>query len=74
MNFAIGGNVTGMILGIVNNEVEYMEQCFNSSLTTASFEGFECTLNKVSCRFINQLNDSELVKVRMQLCIINRKS
>lgn len=64
MNHAIGGNVTGMVLGVVNNEVAHIDECFNSSLVTARKHDFDCTLRKVSCRFIDQIDDSVAVKVR----------
>lgn len=58
--------MTGMVLGIVNNEVE-LDQCFNSSLITVKREDFNCILSKVSCRFIQQINSSVAVKVNLTL-------
>lgn len=63
MNYTIGGNVTGMVLGIVNNEVGSISECFNTSLVTAKTDNYECILDRVSCRFINQINETVAIKV-----------
>lgn len=63
MNHAIGGNVTGMVLGIVNEEVANIDECLDSSLVTAKYHDFECTFSKISCRFISEIDDSVAVKV-----------
>lgn len=47
----------GLTLGFVNEEVSSMSDCTNHSLITAKVEGFDCALNKVSCRFIFEIND-----------------
>jgi hypothetical protein len=64
VHYAIGGDLNGHKIGIVNNEVKHIEECFNSSLVTAKQENYECKLDKVSCRFINQINETIAEKVR----------
>jgi ABC-type Na+ efflux pump permease subunit len=58
---AIGGYPIGLKLGVVNNEISYAE-CNNSSLITAFVENDECNLHKISCRFLNEINDSIAIK------------
>jgi len=61
--YAVGGNPKGLKLGIVNHEVESYKDCFNSSLITTIAKEDSCTLNKVSCRFMNEIDDSFMEKV-----------
>lgn len=60
---AVGGNPIGLKVGIVNDEVNNFDDCFNSSLITTYVHDYSCDLHKVSCRFINQINDSVAIKV-----------
>lgn len=60
---AIGGNPIGLKLGVVNDEVMNYEECFNSSLITAFVNDGTCDVHKLSCRFLNELNDSIAIKV-----------
>lgn len=62
LHFGVGGRIRGLALGIVNNEAEDYE-CFNKSLITTMIHGYSCKLNKVSCRFINELSDDFIGKV-----------
>lgn len=55
MNFTIGGNVTGLSIGIVNNEVSSSQECANVSQKMISFD---CVHEKVSCRFINLIDET----------------
>lgn len=59
---AVGSNPIGLKLAIVNDEVRNIADCMNSSLVTTRINNDTCDLNKVSCRFINQLNDSVAIK------------
>lgn len=63
LNYAIGGRIRDLSLGFVNNEVDSINQCFNESLRTTNLNGFECHLNKISCRFINEFDDEIAKKV-----------
>ncbi|XP_058116541.1 ABC transporter G family member 20 [Anopheles ziemanni] len=56
---AIGGNPKGLRLGIVNEELTNIRQCFNESLVHTYYtDDYECDLYKVSCRFLEKLNRS----------------
>lgn len=59
----IGGNPKGLMLGIVDEEITSLKECSNKSLKTFELEDYECYLNKVSCRFIDEINDSIAVTV-----------
>lgn len=62
---AVGGNPIGLKLGIVSDELDSYKDCFNESLTTLYFDKDDnttCLLNKLSCRFINGLNESVAIK------------
>jgi hypothetical protein len=60
---AIGGYPIGLKFGVINEEVAQYEDCFNTSLITTIAHDDTCDLNKVSCRFLHELNDSIAVKV-----------
>ncbi|XP_058467891.1 ABC transporter G family member 20 [Malaya genurostris] len=54
---AIGGDPKELRLGIVNDEVNNIQECFNQSLTITSYHNdYECDLYKTSCRFLDHLN------------------
>lgn len=59
---AIGGNPIGLKLGIVDDELSNFNECWNSSLITTNIVNDTCDLNKISCRFINHINDSVAIK------------
>lgn len=59
---AIGGNPIGLKLGVVDDEIMNYEECFNSSLITTFIHDDTCDLQKVSCRFIHELDDSIAIK------------
>lgn len=59
---AIGGNPIGLKLAIVDDEINSFKDCENSSLITSYVHDNTCDLHKVSCRFINQINDSVAIK------------
>lgn len=58
---AIGGNPIGLKIGVVDDEINYND-CLNSSLITTIANNDTCDLNKVSCRFLQELNDSVAMK------------
>lgn len=59
---AVGGNPIGLKLAIVDDEVSSFKECANESLITTYAHDYTCDLHKVSCRFINQINESVAVK------------
>uniref|UniRef100_A0A182QE61 Uncharacterized protein n=1 Tax=Anopheles farauti TaxID=69004 RepID=A0A182QE61_9DIPT len=60
---AIGGNPKDLRLGIVNEELSNIRQCFNESLITTYYrEDYDCDLYKVSCRFLEKLNRSVAIQ------------
>jgi len=59
---AVGGNPIGLNIAIVDDEVTSYKDCTNSSLITTYVHDSTCDLHKVSCRFINQINDSVAIK------------
>lgn len=59
---AIGGNPIGLKIGIVDDELSSFNDCWNSSLITTQLRNDTCDLNKISCRFINHINDSVAIK------------
>lgn len=66
-HYSVGRDPIGLKIGIVNDEINYND-CFNKSLiTTLSFQNKSCEFNKISCRFINQFNDSIAQKVMLKL-------
>lgn len=59
---AIGGYPIGLKLGVVNDEISFTD-CQNSSLITTFVHDDTCDLHKISCRFLNEINDSIAIKV-----------
>lgn len=59
---AVGGNPIGLKIAIVDDEVSSFRDCSNSSLITTFVHDGSCDLHKISCRFINQINDSVAIK------------
>ncbi|XP_040161258.1 ABC transporter G family member 20 [Anopheles arabiensis] len=60
---AVGGNPKDLRLGIVNEELTNIRQCFNESLITTYYrEDYDCDLYKVSCRFLEKLNRSVAIQ------------
>lgn len=58
---AIGGNPIGLKFGVVDDEF-YYHDCFNSSLVTTIAHDDVCDLHKVSCRFVQEFDDSVAIK------------
>lgn len=59
---AVGGNPIGLKIAIVNDEVPNYQDCSNSSLITTFVHDSTCDLHKLSCRFLNHINDSVAIK------------
>lgn len=59
----VGGDPKGLVLGIVSDELISFSECTNTSLLTAVASEFTCDLQKISCRFIEELDDSIAIKV-----------
>jgi ABC-2 family transporter protein len=59
---AVGGNPIGLKIAIVDDEVNSYKDCANTSLITTILHDDTCDLHKISCRFINQINDSVAIK------------
>lgn len=61
---AIGGDPKELRLGIVNDEVSNIQECFNKSLIHTYYKDeYDCELYKTSCAFLNHLNRSFAVQV-----------
>jgi len=60
---AIGGNPIGLKLGIVSGEIDNLQECTNTSLITTFVHDYTCDLHKISCRFLNEIDDSVAEKV-----------
>ncbi|EAT33290.1 AAEL014428-PA [Aedes aegypti] len=60
---AIGGDPKDLRLGVVNDEVNNIQECFNRSLITTYYhDEYDCDLYKISCRFLDQLNRSVAIQ------------
>lgn len=59
LHYGVGGKIKELAIGIVNHEVTSYKECFNQTSITVNIQGFECLLNKASCRFIEEI-DSEI--------------
>lgn len=68
-----GTKLTGLKVGIINEEVNSPSECFNKSLETFSFEDDQCFVNKISCNFIRDMNDFTTL-VRIALLINDSKA
>jgi hypothetical protein len=64
LNYGVGGHLSGLKIGVVNDEVSSNE-CMNSSLETFEIQRFDCILQKTSCRFIRNFDQevAELVRI-----------
>lgn len=60
---AIGGNPIGLKLAIVDNEINSYQDCLNSSYIATFLHDDVCDLHKVSCRYLNLINDDIASKV-----------
>jgi hypothetical protein len=63
MHFGVGGRLKHLSLGIVNDEVGFVDRCSNRSLVSVEVVGFMCTVKRASCRFIDELQDDFAEKV-----------
>lgn len=58
----IGSDPIGLKIGIVNEEVQNASECADPLLKMTTIVDYTCQVNKISCRFINGLNDSVAIK------------
>ncbi|KAG5671813.1 hypothetical protein PVAND_001988 [Polypedilum vanderplanki] len=58
-----GRDPQGLKIGIVDDEVDNLEQCYNSSLITTFLNETTCYIKDISCRFVNQLKDDVAIKI-----------
>lgn len=59
----IGGDPIGLKIGIVNDEVESFADCSDPLLKMTTMDDETCRVNKISCRFINSLDDRTAEKI-----------
>lgn len=60
---AIGKTPTDLKIGIVNEEINNINDCFNSSLKTVFANEDICEFNDISCRYINELGDKSAHRI-----------
>jgi hypothetical protein len=61
--YGVGANPKSISFGIVSDEIESYAVCSNRTLTTFLLDGFDCRVNKISCRFIDEIDESFAIKV-----------
>lgn len=59
---AIGKTPTNMRIGVVSSEISKWDTCFDPSLITVSVHNDSCNFNRISCRFVTSLEDSDYIK------------
>jgi hypothetical protein len=64
--FATGGNPEGLRLGIVNDEIINISECYNKSLVTAFPHDYQCDIRLASCRFIDEITSDVGEKIYFQ--------
>jgi hypothetical protein len=62
-HYGSGGKLQDLSFGIVNDEVGSLSDCRNQSVLSVQLNNFQCTFEKISCRFINAIDDNEIKKV-----------
>ena len=55
---SVSGSMSGLSLGIVNDEVTSFKDCLDSNYSAVTFDGKDCHLNKASCTFITNIDQS----------------
>lgn len=63
LNYAIGGRISGLTLGVVDHEIDSFDECLNQTATEVRRDGLDCFVRKASCRFINEFDDEVASKV-----------
>lgn len=63
LNYAIGGRIGGLTLGVVDYEIASLDECLNQTATEVRREGFDCFVRTASCRFMNEFDDQIASKV-----------
>lgn len=59
----IGSNPIGLKIGIINNEIKNFTECLDPLLKMTTTDRFTCRVSKISCRFVNSINDSIATKI-----------
>lgn len=55
----LGGDIKYINIGVISDELGDINECQNKSLITAYSEDFKCELQKLSCDFINLIDNDE---------------
>jgi hypothetical protein len=69
MHLKIGRTMEGLTLGIVNNEISSIEDCSVISLPPPDTSELFCFIDKISCRFVNEIDENLLKKVEKSFLI-----
>lgn len=64
LHYGIGGTVKDLSLGFVNNEISSINECFNQTFYASEIKDFDCFIHKASCRFINEIDNNIIAKVK----------
>lgn len=67
LNYGLGGKLSGLVVGVVNDEVPSISDCYNSSLKTFEIKRFDCIVQKTSCVFIKNFDQDTAKLVRILL-------
>lgn len=59
----VGGDPIGLKIGIVSDEIENLSECNDPLLKMTTVDDVTCRVNKISCRFINSLDDKLAEKI-----------
>lgn len=63
LHYGVGGKFSGLKIGIFNENTKFYDECVNETFNSASHEPTECLLEKVSCRLLDEVINSDLEKV-----------
>lgn len=62
---AVGGDIRGIKIGIVNDENMFNScQGYNRNLTALPYNYTDCDFDNLSCRFLDDIEDPMMSKVR----------
>jgi hypothetical protein len=65
--FTIGGNIHGLVLGVVNDEASSVAECQSAALNNYNLNRNEsdCSFDKVSCLFLDEFDQQVAELVRL---------
>jgi hypothetical protein len=63
LNYGLGGKITNLRLGVINEEIQSYSECLNETLLAVDREGYDCKFERASCRFLNEIDDADIMKV-----------